>query len=41
MVLLLCLDQSVLCEDVGFGSMNAFLDVFNLKCDCFGAEIYL
>ena len=27
-VLLLCLDWSVLCEDDGFGHRNALLDVF-------------
>ena len=40
-VLLLCLDWSVLCEDVGFGRRIALLDVFILKYVCFGAEICL
>ena len=29
------------CVDVGFGRRIALLDVFILKCVCFGAEIYL
>ena len=37
-VLLLCLDWSVLCEDVGFGRRSALLNVFIMKCVCFGAE---
>ena len=40
-MLLLCLDWSVLCEDVGFGRRIALLDVFLLKCVCFGAEVCL
>ena len=40
-MLLLCLDWSVLCEDVWFGRRNAFIDVFIMKCVCFGAELYL
>ena len=37
-VLLLCLDWSVLCEDVGFGHRSALLNVFIMKCVCFGAD---
>ena len=40
-VLLLCLDWSVLCEDVGFGRRSALLNVFIMKCVCFGAEVCL
>ena len=36
-VLLLCLDWSVLCEDDGFGHRNALLDI--MKCVCFSAEL--
>ena len=37
-MLLLCLDWSVLCEDVRFGHRNALLDVFIMKCVRFGDE---
>ena len=38
-ILLLCLDWSVLCEDIGFGHRNALLDI--MKCVCFSAELCL
>ena len=38
-VLLLCLDWSVLCEDIGFGRRHALLDI--MKCVCFSAELCL